>query len=161
MKGDIYKVMELEQTLDLDRYVPGLLTFLSNKMSIGASVVYNQMFNINITEWRIMSLLAIEQPITAKRICEVIGLDKGTVSRSLARLDKDGMINIQVNPQDRRETLILLTRSGAELHNKIIKIALEREQKMLEPLSEADKDEFIRMLNVLNKHIVKLNESLN
>ena len=72
------------QVLDLDRYVPALITFIANKLSRGATVVYQKRFGVNVTEWRILSLLAIEPEISAARICHVIGFDKGPVSRTLA-----------------------------------------------------------------------------
>ena len=73
-----------EQVLDLDRYVPALITFIANKLSRSATVVYQKRFGVNVTEWRILSLLAIEPEISAARICHVIGFDKGPVSRTLA-----------------------------------------------------------------------------
>jgi hypothetical protein len=68
--------------LDLDRYVPALITFIANKLSRGATVVYQKRFGVNVTEWRILSLLAIEPEISAARICHVIGFDR---ARSAAR----------------------------------------------------------------------------
>src|SRR5262249_48542551 len=56
-------------TLDLDRYVPAFITFIANKLSNSATVRYQRNFGVNVTEWRIMSLLAIEPGIPASRIC--------------------------------------------------------------------------------------------
>ena len=58
--------------LDLDRYVPALVTFIDNKLSNGATAVYQRNFGINVTEWRIMTQLALEPGIPASRICQVI-----------------------------------------------------------------------------------------
>lgn len=69
--------------LDLERYVPALLTFVSNKLAKGASATYLRMFDVGVTEWRVISMLAVEPNITANRICQVIGFDKALVSRSL------------------------------------------------------------------------------
>ena len=63
--------------LDLDRYVPAFITFIANKLSNSATGFYQRNFGVNVTEWRIMSLLAIEPGIPASRICSVIGFDKG------------------------------------------------------------------------------------
>ena len=43
--------------LDLDRYVPALLTFVANKLSRSANTTYQRRFGVNVTEWRILSLL--------------------------------------------------------------------------------------------------------
>ena len=38
--------------LHLEKYVPGLLLWLSNKLAGSASQVYRRQFDINIVEWR-------------------------------------------------------------------------------------------------------------
>ena len=48
------------EVLDLDRYVPALITFIANKLSRSATTLYQKRFGVNVTEWRILSLLAIE-----------------------------------------------------------------------------------------------------
>ena len=69
--------------LDLDNYVPAYLTYLVGKISSSASATYRPKFGIGITDWRIMALLATEPWISAGRVCDVIGLDKAAVSRSV------------------------------------------------------------------------------
>src|SRR5690349_11808507 len=85
-------------TLDLDRYVPAFITFIANKLSNSATAFYQRNFGVNVTEWRIMSLLAIEPGIPASRICSVIGFDKGPVSRTLALMKSRGLIAIRNDP---------------------------------------------------------------
>src|SRR5258708_10049605 len=78
------------QTLDLERYVPAFVTFIANKLSRSATAFYQRRFGVNVTEWRMMSLLAIEPGITASRICYVIGFDKG--DRKSTRLNSSHQI---------------------------------------------------------------------
>src|SRR5207342_1229344 len=96
-------------TLDLDRYVPAFVTFIANKLSNSATVFYQRNFGVNVTEWRIMSLLAIEPGIPASRICNLIGFDKGPVSRNLSVLQKRGLVAIRSAPDDGRTHAISLT----------------------------------------------------
>ena len=86
--------------LDLDRYVPAFITFIANKLSTSATAYYQKNFGVNVTDWRIMSLLAIEPGIPASRICQVIGFDKGPVSRTLAALQKRGLVAIRTAPDE-------------------------------------------------------------
>lgn len=151
--------MKIQQKLDLSRYTPALVTFLVNKMSTGSTQIYSELFNISVTEWRIMSLLAVEQPIVAKRISEVIGFDKATVSRSINRLEKEGYLALSPDDNDRRAIFIILTEQGMNLHNQVIDIALDREKKMLEPLTSDEIEHFIYILNKLNQNIVEMNKA--
>src|SRR6478609_7898308 len=90
------------QLLDLERYVPAFITFIANKLSNSATVFYQTQFGVNVTEWRIMSLLAIEPGIPASRICQVIGFDKGPVSRTLSMLESRGLVAIGTDRRDAR-----------------------------------------------------------
>jgi len=112
-------------TLDLDRYVPAFITFIANKLSNSATVRYQRNFGVNVTEWRIMSLLAIEPGIPASRICQVIGFNKGPVSRTLAVMQRRGLIAIRTDPDDGRTHSISLTARGRATHDKVIVAALD------------------------------------
>ena len=135
-----------EQVLDLDRYVPALITFIANKLSRSATVVYQKRFGVNVTEWRILSLLAIEPEISAARICQVIGFDKGPVSRTLTAMEDRGLVAIKVDREDGRTYSISLTAKGAATHDKVIAIALERERRLLSCLSRPERETLIALL---------------
>ena len=92
--------LQVGQALDLDRYVPALITFIANKLSRSATVLYQKRFAVNVTEWRILALLAIEPEIPAARICHVIGFDKGPVSRTLAAMEERGLVVIKAGRED-------------------------------------------------------------
>src|ERR1700743_3658966 len=84
--------------LDVDSYVPFFLTVISNKLSRGASRLYLQRFGVGVVEWRVMAMLAIYPGSTAKRVCEVMGLDKAPASRTLRTLHGRGYVqNAGVN----------------------------------------------------------------
>src|SRR3954469_17132403 len=131
---------ETGPTLDLDRYVPAFITFIANKLSNSATAFYQREFGVNVTEWRIMSLLAIEPGIPASRICHVIGFDKGPVSRTLAGLEKRRLIAIESDPRDGRSHSISLTSKGRAAHDEVIVAALDRERRLLSCLDEQERD---------------------
>lgn len=137
---------QVELVLDLDRYVPALVTFIANKLSRSATVLYQKRFAVNITEWRIIALLAIEPAISAARICQVIGFDKGPVSRTLAAMESRGLVAIKADREDGRTYAISLTAKGAATHDKVIAAALERERRLLSCLSKAERETLIVLL---------------
>jgi DNA-binding MarR family transcriptional regulator len=147
--------------LDLRRYVPGLLTFLANKLSRSASALYQREFGVNVTEWRIMSQLAIEPGIPASRICQVIGFDKGPVSRSLAAMEKKGILTIVVDTADARRRVITLTDKGLALHDRIIGVALERERRLLACLTPEEQERLIASLNAIHENIGAVNRPIS
>src|SRR5712672_3519470 len=141
------------QTLDLERYVPAFVTFIANKLSRSATAFYQKRFGVNVTEWRIMSLLAIEPGITASRICHVIGFDKGPVSRTLALMQKRGLVAIKTGPLDGRSHSISLTPKGRQTHDAVIVAALERERRLLACLRKDEQEVLIDLLRRIHSNI--------
>jgi len=144
---------EAGPTLDLNRYVPAFITFIANKLSNSATALYQREFGVNVTEWRIMSLLAIEPGIPASRICHVIGFDKGPVSRTLGAMEKRGLIAIRTDPNDGRTHSISLTAKGRATHDKVIIAAFERERRLLSCLSKDEQEVLIDLLRRLHENL--------
>ena len=140
-------------TLDLDRYVPAFVTFIANKLSNSATAVYQRNFGINITEWRIMTQLALEPGIPASRICQVIGFNKGPISRVLAVMQKRGLITIRTDPSDGRTHSISLTAKGRGIHDKVIVVALEREKRLLSCFKADEREMLIELLRRLHNNL--------
>src|SRR5712671_5511633 len=142
-----------EQVLDLDRYVPALITFIANKLSRSATVLYQKRFGVNVTEWRILALLAIEPEISAARICHVIGFDKGPVSRTLAVMEEHGLVIIKPDRQDGRTHSISLTPKGTATHDRVIAVALERERHLLSCLRKGEREALIVLLRRVHSNL--------
>lgn len=141
------------QTLDLERYVPAFITFIANKLSNSATAFYQREFGVNVTEWRIMSLLAIEPGIAAARICQVIGFNKGPVSRTLADMQQRGLIAIRTDPNDGRSHSISLTAKGRATHDRVIVAALDRERRLMSCLDADEQEVLIEMLRRLHNNL--------
>lgn len=141
------------QVLDLDRYVPALITFIANKLSRSATVLYQKRFGVNVTEWRILALLAIEPAISAARICYVIGFDKGPVSRTLAIMEESGLVTIRTDENDGRTHAISLTAKGRATHDQVIALALERERRLLSCLRKDEREALINLLGRIHGNL--------
>ncbi|WP_043310450.1 MarR family winged helix-turn-helix transcriptional regulator [Pseudomonas sp. ML96] len=144
--------------LDLSRYVPAIINLMANKLATGASLCYRKHFGVGVVEWRLLAMLKVEDNITANRMCQAIGLDKGAVSRSLQQLEKAGYISSQVDSQDGRRNTVSLTAEGLALHDRVLKVALERERRLLGGLSEGEVDTLINLLGRLQAQVSYVNE---
>jgi DNA-binding MarR family transcriptional regulator len=139
--------------IDLDRYVPALITFIANKLSRSATVLYQRRFGVNVTEWRILVLLAIEPGIPASRICQVIGFDKGPVSRTLSQMQQRGLVVIKADPNDGRSHAISMTPKGRAVHDQIMVVALERERRLLDCLDRQEREVLIGLLGRVHRNL--------
>lgn len=140
--------------LDTERHVPYFFTFISNKLSSTASAHYRRSFNIGITEWRIMSVLASMPGIHASRIAALLGTDKAIVSRGLKRLEELKWIKLSSTQIDRRSRTLQLSAAGLAVHDQIIEIALKREKKLLAALSPEEQKTFIRLLQKIRNTVI-------
>lgn len=144
------------KVLDLDRHIPYFFTYISNKLSSGASRLYRKHFGIGITEWRIMGVLAGFPDVNANQICIRIGMDKGAISRSLQILEKQKLIRF-TDTDDNRTRSISLTPLGYEVHDRIIEIALERENLLVARFTNEERRLFEKFLRDLRAEVANVN----
>ena len=144
-------------TLDLERYVPHLVMVLASKFASGSSRLYRRHFGLGTTEWRIMVLLAVESWITPQRVCQVIGFDKAAVSRSVRVLNERGWVAVRPNMANARSFQVTLTDAGRRLHDRILGVALEREQRLVSSLAPQEVEQLRNMLARMHRSIAATN----
>ncbi len=142
--------------LDLNRYVPALLAFIDNKLSAHAAKLYKDQFNTTLTEFRILTMLAVEPNINAQRIIELIGLDKAGVSRTIKQLHEKALLTVTPDPQDLCSNTLQLTASGQALYDEVLIAAQEREQKLLAEFNHMEIENLIYLLNKSHTGVIML-----
>lgn len=141
------------KVVDLERYVPAVLTWVSNKLSRGASQHYLNVFDVGIETWRCLVLLAIEGSISAQQVSRIIGMDKASVSRCFKGMQSRGLITMGLDADDGRLRIATLTPQGRALHDQILGMALERERALLSVLSAAEQETLIGLLKRLHENL--------
>lgn len=144
------------KVVDLNTYVPYLLSSVNNALSRGASQLYLDRFNIGIVEWRVMSMLAIEPRIQAARVCEVIHIDKGAASRALLSLNKAGYLSFEIPGVDSRKKVWWLNTEGYALHDRILAIALSREEQLITGTDPEDLEAFLRVMRIMRGNVERM-----
>ena len=137
--------------LHLEKYVPGLLLWLSNKLAGSASQVYRRQFDINIVEWRILSYLAVYETGTGAQMSQLMGADKAALSRGAAVLQDKKLIKSQQGVG--RNLEFTLTTKGKAMHDRTIRLALARQDALLTGLNKSQVDDLITYLNVLLRNL--------
>jgi DNA-binding MarR family transcriptional regulator len=138
--------------LDFAVFLPAALTFLAQRISTTASAVYRPKYGVGITDWRIMALLGAEPWIAPVRIAEATGLDKAAVSRSLEDLRNSGLIESDGEP-GRRRNRVALTDRGLAMHDELVELALERERKLLDGFTKAERTRLMNFVGRMLKSI--------
>lgn len=126
--------------LNLEKYVPGLLTLIASNLSGGASTAYLSLYAVGIETWRVMVMLALEGRVTAQRMVQLIDADKGAISRTFKSMHSQELIHFEHDESSKRLRHVVFTEKGRALHDRIIRLALLREDVALSGLSDAEVD---------------------
>jgi DNA-binding MarR family transcriptional regulator len=141
-----------------DGTASSLIVLIANRLTSGASSVYREAFGVGTIEWRVLSHVAAERWITPQRICRLGGLDKGGVSRSMKFLLDRGLIAVRGSAADARSVELSLTAKGAAMHERIARLADERERRLLQGLSKPQVRSLIDTLRRLNEQVAAVND---
>lgn len=99
---------------------------------------------------RILILLLEAETMTQKELTNRLGIQPGSVSEVLGKLESSNLIMRTPSDTDHRTTNIHLTQTGIELAQIAAKRRKERHQQMFSSLSEDEKDTLIQLLEKIN-----------
>ena len=91
--------------------------------------------------------------LTMKKIAEIIGKDKSTVTPLVNKLLSIGYIKKEKDEKDKRITYIMLTNKGREIETKYNNISSEVYKTAYKDFSEEEKETFLKLLRKLNNNI--------
>lgn len=143
----------LGPVLDLEKYVPGLLTLIASNLSGGASTSYLSLYAVGIETWRVMVMLALEGRVTAQRMVQLLDADKGAISRTFKSMHAQGLLRFEEDPEDGRVRHAVFTSAGRLLHDRIIRLALLREEAALSVLSDHEVQALRDMLSRIYRNL--------
>ena len=135
--------------LELERFLPYRLSILSNQISQAIASEYQDRFDLSMTEWRVMAVLARFAALSAREVAEHTAMDKVAVSRALAKLVAAGRVDRQRHDEDRRRSVLHLSEEGWRIHDTVAPLARQHEARMLAELSEGEIDTLSRILDKL------------
>lgn len=130
-----------------------LLTFAANRYTRYTSQHYQQEFGIGAMDWRMLVMLAREPGSSVTHASRTIGIDKGAVSRSMKRLEAEGLIQVTSVPHDARQKIWTLTKRGAEIHDDILAASLKRQKQILKNFTQEE-------VEMLNHYLLRMLKNL-
>ena len=128
----------MSKTLSLAEYYPYRLAVLSHEISKAFTPLYQQRFNLNRQEWRVLAALAENPNMSSKEITEYSTLEKMQVSRAIDSMTKKALVMQIDSDVDRREKRVTLSDKGIKTYHEIAPLALAREEFILSSLNKKE-----------------------
>ncbi len=86
---------------------------------------------------------------TQAEVCRLLGIDKAAAAREAASLETKGYLERRQDPEDGRSRLLYPTAKAQRLKTSKAKIETVYYEWLVEPLSQKDKADFARILDIL------------
>lgn len=117
----------------VDNYLPALLGQAWHLVSTEFHEVVEQQ-GLSVLEWRVLSTLASHGGMAISELAQTTVSKQPTVTRLVSRLEAQGHVERSTSLDDRRYTLVRVTRSGRRLVAGLMEKAAAHEREVLRPL---------------------------
>lgn len=96
-----------------------------------------------------LRMISFGKRISQQKLADLLGEDKSQVTRMVNRLEKEGYLTREVNPEDRREKLIAPTEKADAVRAMDIELTNRYYEWLLSVLSPEEQEQFLATLEKL------------
>ena len=150
------ETLETNQPLVLENFLPYRLSVLTNRISRQLSELYAERFDLSISEWRVLSVVARCPGVSAEQVCRKTEMDKVAVSRAVARLLKSERLQRSYAAEDKRRSVLRLSIQGRRIYERIVPLARNFETQVIGDLTRRDRNDLERVLAKLDAAIAHI-----
>lgn len=117
-------------------------------------------FGLSTLEWRALAVLDFLGESPLNLLAQRSGIQRSQISRLIVDLEKEGLVQREVNKTDRRSTVLKLTSKGKSVVQQVMVRARERNRQMLSHLSAAERRQLMRLIGKVTAGTVEYLEDL-
>ena len=103
-------------------------------------------FGLNSSQYLFIINLCRDPGITQDKLPDRICVNKSNVARTLAQLEKKGLIRRQVNPGDKRTAAVFPTKRARELYPLIMEVIAAWDEAATSTLSPQEKQNLLELM---------------
>jgi MarR family transcriptional regulator for hemolysin len=103
--------------------------------------------------WTALFALRRRGPLIQRRLAELLGVEGPTLTRHLARMEAEGLVERRRTSEDRRAALVRLTERGEETYERLAGIVRAGADTLLRGFSEREVEEFTGYLDRLIAYV--------
>ena len=94
--------------------------------------------------------------LTAQDVSRLTGRPRNTISRAVNRMLKEGFLKRAPDPSDGRQAKLTITDKGHKLHLEVVEYLIDRQEKILEVLSQQERTQLRSLMRKLAAHTASL-----
>ena len=135
---------------DLNDYIPCQLATLTQAIMRSVASLFEDRYAISLPEWKVLAIIRDKPGLAAVSVARLAHMDTVAVSRAVTKLLDRGLVNRELDSEDRRRSVLDVSAEGRELHDQIAPLASKLEANLLEELSEEEQRVFAKAIRVLH-----------
>ncbi|MCI2105338.1 MAG: MarR family transcriptional regulator [Intestinimonas sp.] len=108
-------------------------------------------FGITPGQYGVLNCLWTRGPLTPKEIAQDLRLENSTVSGVLDRMQKRGLLDRIVDPNDRRSVQVVVTEAGMAMKDEVLRTVDELNVQILGGFSQIQRDNLLVCLRTIGK----------
>jgi DNA-binding MarR family transcriptional regulator len=121
----------------LQNFVPYLMYRITNQLTRRIRGRLRKS-NINITRWRVLSVLRAYGELSLGQIVELTVMEQPSVSRVVAQLEREGLVKREMSTQDSRFVYVSLAPAGTRAFQQIYPTAQKHQDRALKGFSKKE-----------------------
>ena len=102
--------------------------------------------NLSLTQMHAVEILGINGSLKMKELAAKLGITTGTLTITIDKLEKKGIVRRKANPNDRRSYVIELTKEGKEIHLEHSNYHIQLTKECTVQFTEDDKNKFLNYI---------------
>ncbi len=110
-------------------------------------------YDLKQVEIEVLSYLAIFNDATSTDVYRGLNLNKGHVSQATIHLQENDLIELHINPNDKRSATYSLTEKGYSVYSEIMQIYNQILSTLFRQISEKEKGQFLLVSDKVLKNI--------
>lgn len=133
----------------LDEFLPYRFSLLGHRLSLAAADLSARRHRLTVQEWKVLSIVADQGPLTPFEIRRRGTQDKSTISWAIKRLKHRGLVATEPRAKDGRTFDVAMTEAGWRFYQALAPEARRRAKRGLAALSPAEVKTLQRLVEKL------------
>lgn len=134
-----------------DDLLAGHISSLSALLTRVVSSELESRVGLSLIEWRVLALIGTSDNPTAQNVADETDIDKGWISRSVARLMERGLITRQTDARDARRQILSITTEGGKTFESGVETMRQLQGRLLDNFDADDHAALVRLATRLTR----------